>query len=109
MEPSVLGNLRIKKRFAMSPMGPFRLGDAVGGWNARGIEYDVAHPRSGHHSDRGALEQVRDLVSAPTSRPRSCGARHHHVLARGHAGGEDVGGLDPRGIPDAGDKWDRVP
>lgn len=46
-EPTHIGKLRIKNRFAMAPMGPLGFGDDAGGWNARGIEYYVARARGG--------------------------------------------------------------
>lgn len=46
-EPYTLGNLRLKNRFAMAPMGPLGFSDADGGWNARGIEYYVARAKGG--------------------------------------------------------------
>ncbi|WNM25000.1 FAD-dependent oxidoreductase [Demequina capsici] len=46
-EPYQLGNLRLKNRFAMAPMGPLGFSDADGGWNARGIEYYVARAKGG--------------------------------------------------------------
>lgn len=38
-EPVLIGNCKIKNRFAMAPMGPLGLGDADGGFNQRGIDY----------------------------------------------------------------------
>ena len=34
--PVQIGNIRLKNRFAMAPMGPLGLGDSEGGWNQRG-------------------------------------------------------------------------
>lgn len=46
-EPTSIGTMRLKNRFAMAPMGPLGFSDAFGGWNARGIEYYVARARGG--------------------------------------------------------------
>ncbi|WP_416173115.1 FAD-dependent oxidoreductase [Cryobacterium sp. 10S3] len=46
-EPTNLGSMELKNRFAMAPMGPLGFSDAEGGWNSRGIEYYVARARGG--------------------------------------------------------------
>ncbi|MBC3888861.1 NAD(P)-binding protein [Acetobacterium paludosum] len=46
-EPMQIGNVTIKNRFAMAPMGPIGLGDAVGGFNQRGIDYYVERAKGG--------------------------------------------------------------
>lgn len=38
-EPWTIGNVTVKNRFAMAPMGPLGLSDSEGGWNQRGIDY----------------------------------------------------------------------
>ena len=35
--PFSIGNVQLKNRFALAPMGPLGLGDANGGFNQRGI------------------------------------------------------------------------
>lgn len=46
-EPMQIGNVTIKNRFAMAPMGPIGLGDSVGGFNQRGIDYYVERAKGG--------------------------------------------------------------
>lgn len=46
-EPLSIGNVMIENRFAMAPMGPQGLGDAVGGFNQRGIDYYVERAKGG--------------------------------------------------------------
>jgi len=46
-EPTTIGSLRVKNRYAMAPMGPLGLATAEGGWNQRGIEYYTARARGG--------------------------------------------------------------
>ncbi|MEU6539651.1 FAD-dependent oxidoreductase [Streptomyces sp. NPDC047000] len=46
-EPTSIGRLTLKNRFAMAPLGPLGFADSEGGWNARGIEYYVARARGG--------------------------------------------------------------
>ena len=46
-EPLKIGNLEIKNRYAMAPMGPLGLGDCEGGWNERGIEYYTRRAKGG--------------------------------------------------------------
>ena len=46
-EPTAIGAMQLKNRFAMAPLGPLGLADFGGGWNARGIEYYVARARGG--------------------------------------------------------------
>lgn len=46
-EPSRIGTLVIKNKFAMAPMGPLGFADDNGAWNRRGIEYYVARARGG--------------------------------------------------------------
>lgn len=46
-EPVKIGQLTIKNRFAMAPMGPLGLSDAEGGFNQRGIEYYTARAKGG--------------------------------------------------------------
>ena len=41
--PVKIGNVEIKNRFAMAPMGPLGLSDSEGGWNQRGIDYYVEY------------------------------------------------------------------
>lgn len=45
--PAQIGNVRLKNRFAMAPMGPLGLGDSEGGWNQRGIDYYTRRARGG--------------------------------------------------------------
>lgn len=45
--PIKIGNITIKNRFAMAPMGPLGLADANGGWNQRGIDYYVERAKGG--------------------------------------------------------------
>lgn len=42
-----LGNVTLKNRFAMAPMGPLGLSDAEGGFNQRGIDYYVRRAKGG--------------------------------------------------------------
>ena len=37
-EPVQVGQVTLKNRFAMAPMGPLGLADAEGGFNQRGID-----------------------------------------------------------------------
>ncbi|SDY37324.1 oxidoreductase [Lachnobacterium bovis] len=46
-EPIKIGNLEIKNRYAMAPMGPLGLGDCEGGWNDRGIDYYTRRAKGG--------------------------------------------------------------
>ena len=46
-EPTRIGRLDLKNKFAMAPMGPLGFSDESGGWNRRGIEYYVARARGG--------------------------------------------------------------
>lgn len=45
--PLKIGNVKIKNRFAMAPMGPLGLADSEGGFNQRGIDYYTARARGG--------------------------------------------------------------
>ena len=45
--PIKIGNVNIKNRFAMAPMGPLGLADTDGGFNQRGIDYYVERARGG--------------------------------------------------------------
>ena len=45
--PIKIGNITIKNRFAMAPMGPLGLADANSGWNQRGIDYYVERAKGG--------------------------------------------------------------
>ncbi|WP_029067286.1 FAD-dependent oxidoreductase [Lachnobacterium bovis] len=46
-DPIKIGNLEIKNRYAMAPMGPLGLGDCEGGWNDRGIDYYTRRAKGG--------------------------------------------------------------
>ena len=46
-EPVKIGNITLKNRFVMAPMGPQGLGDSVGGFNQRGIDYYVERAKGG--------------------------------------------------------------
>ncbi|NNJ32577.1 oxidoreductase [Lacrimispora defluvii] len=46
-EPVKIGNVTLKNRFVMAPMGPQGLGDSVGGFNQRGIDYYVERAKGG--------------------------------------------------------------
>ncbi len=45
--PVKVGNVVLKNRYAMAPMGPLGLADANGGWNQRGIDYYVERAKGG--------------------------------------------------------------
>ncbi len=45
--PVKIGNVTIKNRFAMAPMGPLGLADAQGGFNQRGIDYYTERAKGG--------------------------------------------------------------
>ncbi|WAW15203.1 FAD-dependent oxidoreductase [Peptostreptococcus equinus] len=45
--PISIGNVKIKNRFAMAPMGPLGLADTDGGFNQRGIDYYVERAKGG--------------------------------------------------------------
>ncbi len=45
--PVKIGNVTIKNRFAMAPMGPLGLADAEGGFNQRGIDYYTERAKGG--------------------------------------------------------------
>lgn len=45
--PVKIGNVQLKNRFAMAPMGPLGLGDFQGGFNQRGIDYYVERAKGG--------------------------------------------------------------
>ncbi len=45
--PMTIGNVTIKNRFAMAPMGPLGLSDSDGGFNQRGIDYYVERAKGG--------------------------------------------------------------
>lgn len=45
--PVKIGNVTIKNRFAMAPMGPLGLADADGGFNQRGIDYYTERAKGG--------------------------------------------------------------
>jgi 2-enoate reductase len=46
-EPVRIGQLEIKNRFAMAPMGPLGLSDTEGAFNQKGIDYYVARAKGG--------------------------------------------------------------
>jgi 2-enoate reductase len=46
-EPTMIGSIGVKNRYAMAPMGPLGLSTAEGGWNQRGIEYYATRARGG--------------------------------------------------------------
>lgn len=67
-EPTSIGRLRLKNRFAMAPMGPLGFADSDGGWNARGIEYYVARARGGVgliHTGVTFVENPAEFVPQP--------------------------------------------
>lgn len=45
--PMTIGNVEVKNRYAMAPMGPLGLSDSEGGWNQRGIDYYTARAKGG--------------------------------------------------------------
>lgn len=45
--PIKIGNVEIKNRYTMAPMGPLGLSDSEGGWNQRGIDYYTARAKGG--------------------------------------------------------------
>lgn len=45
--PTKIGNVVLKNRFAMAPMGPLGLSDREGGFNQRGIDYYTERARGG--------------------------------------------------------------
>ena len=45
--PFSIGEIKLKNRFAMAPMGPLGLGDDQGGFNQRGIDYYTARAHGG--------------------------------------------------------------
>lgn len=45
--PFKIGNVEIKNRYCMAPMGPLGLGDCEGGWNERGVDYYTRRARGG--------------------------------------------------------------
>ncbi len=45
--PVKIGNVILKNRFAMAPMGPLGLGDSEGGWNQRGVDYYTRRAQGG--------------------------------------------------------------
>ncbi|WP_028709694.1 FAD-dependent oxidoreductase [Propionicicella superfundia] len=46
-QPTTIGSIHVKNRYAMAPMGPLGLATAEGGWNQRGIEYYTTRARGG--------------------------------------------------------------
>ncbi len=46
-KPYKIGNVEIKNRFNMAPMGPFGLSDEYGAFNQKGIEYYVERAKGG--------------------------------------------------------------
>ncbi len=67
-EPTSIGSLRLKNRFAMAPMGPLGFADSEGGWNARGIEYYVARAAGGVgliHTGVTFVENPAEFVPQP--------------------------------------------
>jgi len=45
--PVKIGNVELKNRYAMAPMGPLGLSDSEGGWNQRGIDYYTERAKGG--------------------------------------------------------------
>lgn len=45
--PVSIGNVQLKNRFALAPMGPLGLGDGSGGFNQRGIDYYTERAKGG--------------------------------------------------------------
>ena len=45
--PVKIGNVELKNRYAMAPMGPLGLADSEGGWNQRGIDYYTERAKGG--------------------------------------------------------------
>ena len=46
-EPTTIGSIHVKNRYAMGPMGPLGMSTAEGGWNQRGIDYYVRRAAGG--------------------------------------------------------------
>lgn len=46
-QPTTVGSIPVKNRYAMAPMGPLGFATADGGWNQRGIEYYATRARGG--------------------------------------------------------------
>ena len=59
-EPTTIGSIHVKNRYAMGPMGPLGMSTAEGGWNQRGIDYYVRRAEV-----QQALEAVVAVDDAP--------------------------------------------
>lgn len=96
--PVKIGTVTIKNRFAMAPMGPLGLGDSLGGWNQRGIDYYTERAKGGTgliitgvtFSDQKVEKQDAYVVPNSTFRPVHFVRTSKEMTERVHAYGSKI-------------------
>lgn len=93
-----IGNVTIKNRFAMAPMGPLGLADANGGWNQRGIDYYTERAKGGTgliitgvtFFDQVVEKQDPSTVPNPLYKPVNFVKTSREMTERVHAYGSKI-------------------
>ena len=112
-QPVKIGNLELKNRFMMAPVGPLGLGDADGAFNQRGIDYYVERAKGGTglictgvtFADFTVEEHSCPGVPVPTRNPHQFIRTGREMTERIHAYGSKVllqlsGGFGRVSIPE---------
>lgn len=96
--PMQIGNVTVKNRFVMAPMGPLGLSDALGGWNERGKEYYTMRAKGGTgliitgvtFVDDEVEEHGLGAVASPTHNPVAFVRSSKEMTERVHAYGAKI-------------------
>lgn len=96
--PMQIGNVVVKNRFVMAPMGPLGLSDALGGWNERGKEYYTMRAKGGTgliitgvtFVDDEVEEHGLGAVASPTHNPVAFVRSSKEMTERVHAYGAKI-------------------
>ena len=112
-QPVRIGNLELKNRFMMAPVGPLGLGDADGAFNQRGIDYYTERAKGGTglictgvtFADFTVEEHSCPGVPVPTRNPHQFIRTGKEMTERIHAYGSKVllqlsGGFGRVSIPE---------
>ncbi|MBR6208527.1 MAG: FAD-dependent oxidoreductase [Oscillospiraceae bacterium] len=97
-EPVKIGNVEIKNRFLLAPMGPLGLGDAEGAFNQRGVEYYTQRAKGGTglivtgvtFSDYTVEEHTCPGVPVPTKNEHQFVRTGKEMTERIHAYGSKI-------------------
>lgn len=97
-DPIKIGNLEIKNRFVMAPMGPAGLTDADGSYNDKGIEYYVKRAQGGTgliitgvtYVENDIEKCVMPSMGCPTINPLKFISTSNQMTERVHAYGSKI-------------------